>query len=747
MPVTLSGHLEHVTFQAEDTGWTVARLLLGDGRQINVVGHLVGVSLGEHLEVEGEWTNHPRFGPQFKLLQYRIIMPATAEGIQKYLGSGAIKGIGPVMAGRIVEHFGERTLDLLDADLHRLLEIEGIGPKRLKLIRSSWKAHHGMRELMVFLQGHGMGPALAVKIFKEYGNRSLDVINKNPYRLATDLYGVGFLTADRLARNLGFDTESVLRAEAGVLYVLQGLGDQGHVCYPEALLLERCRDLLEISSEVIDRAVRGLMDRGMVAVESSGDPPQNYVYLKRLYIAEKGVGNGIRDLMRSGTAIPLTGWDNLIPWVRKRLGFDLADRQKEAVKTALLNKVTVITGGPGTGKTTLIKAIIEIMKRRGQTVLLTAPTGRAAKRLAQSSEQEARTIHRLLEFSPNENSFKRNRDHPLRADVVVVDEASMVDITLMYSLLRALPAEAVLVLVGDVDQLPSVGPGAVLKDIIDSGKVPVIRLDQIFRQADESMIVVNAHRVNAGKWPIMHTEVDKEAPDFYFFERNQEDRLLESLLDLCTVRVRNHFGYDPLNEVQVLTPMNRGAVGVHNLNLELQKALNPGEIELKRGDTGFRTGDKVMQLRNNYDKEVYNGDIGRVLSIAREERALLVEFDGRILPYDFSDLDEISLAYAISIHKSQGSEYPAVIVPLLMQHYMLLQRNLIYTAITRGKSLVIILGQRKALEMAIHNDKTRKRYTLLKDRLVQSSGHERSAFILDPDEPLSDEMFEREPGE
>ena len=536
----------------------MARLLLEDGRQINVVGHLVGVSLGEHLEVVGEWMNHPRFGPQFKLIQYRIIMPSTAEGIQKYLGSGAIKGIGPVTAGRIVERFGERTLDLLDADLDRLLEVEGIGSKRLKLIRSSWKAHRGIRELMVFLQGHGMGPALAVKIFREYGNRSLDVINKNPYRLATDLYGVGFLTADRLAQNLGFDTESVLRAEAGVLYVLQGLGDQGHVCYPEALLLERCEDLLQISREVIERAVRGLMDRGLAAVEAAGDPPENHAYLKRLYLAEKGVSNGIWDLLRSGAPMPLMGWDTLIPWVRKRLGFDLATRQKEAVKTALLNKVTVITGGPGTGKTTLIKAIIEIMKRRGQTVLLTAPTGRAAKRLAQSSEQEAKTIHRLLEFSPMEKTFKRNQDHPLRADVVVVDEASMVDITLMYCLLRALPPEAVLVLVGDVDQLPSVGPGAVLKDIIDSGKVPVIRLDRIFRQADESMIVVNAHRVNAGKWPIMHTEAGNETPDFYFFERNQEDRLLESLLDLCTVRVKNHFGYDPMSEVQVLTPMNRG---------------------------------------------------------------------------------------------------------------------------------------------------------------------------------------------
>ena len=719
----------------------MARLLLEDGRQINVVGHLVGVSLGEHLEVVGEWMNHPRFGPQFKLSQYRIIMPATAEGIQKYLGSGAIKGIGPVTAGRIVERFGERTLDLLDADLDRLLEVEGIGSKRLKLIRSSWKAHRGIRELMVFLQGHGMGPALAVKIFREYGNRSLDVINKNPYRLATDLYGVGFLTADRLAQNLGFDTESVLRAEAGILYVLQGLGDQGHVCYPEALLLERCEDLLQISREVIERAVRGLMDRGLAAVEAFGDPPENHAYLKRLYLAEKGVSNGIWDLIRSGAPMPLMGWDTLIPWVRKRLGFDLATRQKEAVKTALLNKVTVITGGPGTGKTTLIKAIIEIMKRRGQTVLLTAPTGRAAKRLAQSSEQEAKTIHRLLEFSPMEKTFKRNQDHPLRADVVVVDEASMVDITLMYCLLRALPPEAVLVLVGDVDQLPSVGPGAVLKDIIDSGKVPVIRLDRIFRQADESMIVVNAHRVNAGKWPIMHTEAGNETPDFYFFERNQEDRLLESLLDLCTVRVKNHFGFDPMSEVQVLTPMNRGAVGVHNLNVELQKVLNPGEIELKRGDTGFRTGDKVMQLRNNYDKEVYNGDIGKVLAIDREERAVLIEFEGRVLPYDFSDLDEVALAYAISIHKSQGSEYPVVVVPLLMQHYMLLQRNLIYTAITRGKKLVIILGQRKALEMAIHNDKTRKRFSLLKDRLMQSNDNQRSAFRPGSVDSLPEEAF------
>ncbi len=720
MPVTLKGILEQITFQAEDSGWTVARVSLDDGRLISVVGPLVGVDPGEHLEIVGEWHNHPKYGPQIKIQRFRSVLPVSSDGIRKYLGSGLVRGIGPGTAERIVSKFGEDTLEILDRDLDRLREIEGIGPKRLEQIRVSWNEHREVREIMVFLQGMGFGPALAVKIFKEYGKRSLDVIRNNPYRLAMDLQGVGFLTADRLARSLGFDLDSVLRAEAGVMYVLQALAEQGHVCFPQDRLLDRCEKLLSIQRETIERGVRGLMDRGLVARDSFEGEAEEFVYLKWLQAAEKGVAKGLLELLACGDTYEIPGWDDLSVWVRRRLGLDLAPKQKEAVETALTHKVTVITGGPGTGKTTLVRAVIEILKRRGKTVLLAAPTGRAAKRLAQSSDHEAKTIHRLLEFSPNEGSFKKNDDNPLRTDALVVDEVSMVDLGLMNSLLRAIPQDARLVLVGDVDQLPSVGPGTVLKDIIDSETVPVIRLDQVFRQAEESMIVVNAHRINAGKWPLLHTDVHDREPDFYFFERPQEEKLLETIVELCTERIKNRFGFDPVEQVQVLTPMNRGVVGVTNLNLRLQEVLNPGPIELQRGDTGFRKGDKVMQLRNNYDKEVYNGDIGRIVTVDREDRNVLVEFEGRVLPYDFSDLDEITLAYATSVHKSQGSEYPVVIIPLMVQHYLLLQRNLVYTAITRGKRLVILLGQKKALEMAIHNDRTRKRYSHLKTRLAEA---------------------------
>jgi len=720
MPVTLTGHVDRFTFQAEDTGWTVARVTLEDGRGVTAVGYLVGINPGEHVELVGEWTHHPRFGPQLKILRVQPVVPATVDGIRKYLASGILKGIGPVTAERIVDAFGEATLAVMDKEPDRLAEVEGIGSKRVEMIKAAWNRQHEGRELMMFLREHDIGPALAARIYKEYGNRAMSIIRKNPYRLATDIYGVGFRTADRLAQRLGFDLTSVLRAEAGVLYALQALSEEGHVCYPLEALLKRCVSLLEIDADTIERAVRGLVDRGWAALEELGteDPP--LVYLKRLYLAERGVCQGIMSLLSAENTVAMEDWESLERWAEGRLDLVLAPEQREAVRAALSGKVTIITGGPGTGKTTLVKAILEIMKKKGRTVLLTAPTGRAAKRLALSSGQEAKTIHRLLEFSPNELVFKRDEEHPLRTDALIVDETSMVDVSLMNSLLSSLPPGTVLVLVGDAEQLPSVGPGCVLKDIIESKTVPVIRLNQIHRQAEQSLIVVNAHRINAGKWPLMQTEVQDTAPDWYFIERTHEEKILDLVMELCSERLKERFGLDPANDVQVLTPMNRGPLGVLNLNLRLQEVLNPGELEVKRGESGFRTGDKVMQLRNNYEREVFNGDIGRILSVDREEGEVRVDFEGRVLSYALPELDELSLAYAISVHKSQGSEYAAVVCPIALQHYMLLQRNLLYTAITRGKKLVVLVGQKRALQMAIQNDRTRRRYSFLKERLMDA---------------------------
>ena len=625
------------------------------------------------------------------------------------------------MSERIVEKFGLHTLEVIEKKPERLSEVEGIGPKRISMIRKAWGEQKEIKEIMIFLQGHGVGAAYSAKIYKQYGDQSIERVRENPYRLAHDIYGIGFITADKIAQNLGIDRNSLIRAKAGLLYVLNQLTEEGHVYYPETQLIHKAKEILSVDEEIIILAVRELSKEKELFLEDL-DPEGNLraVYLARFYVAETGVAQRLINLKESPSNIRPIHPEKAIEWVQQKLNIELARRQEEAVLLAATSKVLIITGGPGTGKTTLITAILRIFQQLKLRILLAAPTGRAAKRMNEATGWEAKTIHRLLEYSPHKGGFKKDQDDPLEADVVIIDEASMVDTLLMYHLLKAIPSHAHLILVGDVDQLPSVGPGNVLKDIIRSGKFTVVRLTEIFRQAQESMIVVNAHKVNQGQLPVLK-EIDKpEKTDFQFIQEEDPEKILQNILDLCSETIPRQFRFHPLREIQVLAPMHKGIIGVANLNIELQKRLNPGQSGITHGAWNFRLGDKVMQIVNNYDKDVFNGDIGWISKIDPEEREVVIEFDGRLVPYDYSDLDEVVLAYAVSVHKSQGSEYPVVILPVVTQHYMLLQRNLIYTGITRAKKLVIMIGTKKALAIAIRNNKPQRRYTLLSERLTAS---------------------------
>ncbi|HDZ90937.1 MAG: ATP-dependent RecD-like DNA helicase [Deltaproteobacteria bacterium] len=721
MPEALEGQIERIAYSNEETGFTIARLkVYGRPDLVTVVGNLMAATPGEILKLKGEWTNHPRYGEQFKIVEYRTTVPASVYGIQKYLGSGLIKGIGPVMAKRIVEIFGEKTLDIIEEHPEELEKVPGIGKKRITMIQKAWEEQKEIRDVMLFLQGHGVGSGFATKIFKQYGNRSIQVVKESPYRLATDIFGIGFITADRIAANLGFDRNSGQRARAGVLYVLQQLADEGHVYYPHRPLLDKCREILGVEEETVINAVQALSVEGRLVIEDtatvSGETAGTKgVYLARFHVTETGIARHLKGLMQTPKSIRSFDADRAAAWVQTRLSIDLAPNQVLALKGAAENKVLVITGGPGTGKTTIINAVLKIFSGLRARVLLAAPTGRAAKRMSEATGYGARTIHRLLKYSLQKGGFQRNEQHPLNCDLIVVDEASMIDTVLMYHLLKAIPPEATFILVGDVNQLPSVGPGNVLADIIASDAVPVVRLNEIFRQARESRIIVNAHRINNGLLPSLSPSGPED--DFYFIEQGDPEKVLHTILELVKDRVPGRFGFDPVDDIQVLSPMHRGKVGTSSLNAELQRVLNPRKDGVTRGDRAFRIGDKVMQIRNNYDKEVFNGDVGRISRIDPEMREVEISFDGRRTTYDFMDLDEIVLAYAVSIHKSQGSEYPAVVVPILTQHYMLLQRNLIYTAVTRGRSLVIVIGTRKALAMGVKNAKTLQRYTLLEQRL------------------------------
>jgi len=712
----LEGVVESILFSSEETGYAVVRLRSG-AQRLTAVGTLGAVVPGERLHLKGRWSNHPRFGRQFTVESFESHAPITVEGIERYLASGLIPGIGASLARRIVRAFGEQTLEVLDLEPKRLSEVEGIGRKRVSALMKAWQQQREIRKVMIFLQSHGAGTSLAAKIYKRYGDHSVAVVQENPYRLALDMFGVGFLTADRIARAVGIAADSPSRAQAGILHALEECSGEGHVYYPRTALIQRCQKLLEIDREIIAAALETLAREERLIVEGTADGrAEPAVYLPAFYRAETGIALLLARLQKTPRQVRTMDGGKAAAWVQERMDIVLADKQREALRTALESKVMVITGGPGTGKTTIIRALLLILERAGLRFLQAAPTGRAAKRMQEAGGREAKTIHRLLEYSPREGEFKRNTGNPLQCHWLILDEASMIDSLLMYHLLKALPPESSLVLVGDADQLPSVGAGCVLNDVIRSGAVPVVELNEIFRQAEASLIVVNAHRINIGLMP--EQRPGKEEGDFFFIKQEDPEQVTRLILRLCRERIPARFGFDPIEEVQVLSPMHRGPAGVGNLNRVLQDALNPGAVELAHGERRFRQGDKVMQIRNNYDKDVFNGDIGRIESMDTQARTITVRYEDRRVRYETTELDEVVLAYAVSVHKSQGSEFPAVIVPVLTQHYLLLQRNLVYTAVTRGKQLVILIGTKKALAIALKNADTRERYSGLRARLA-----------------------------
>ncbi|WP_374289090.1 ATP-dependent RecD-like DNA helicase [Desulfovibrio desulfuricans] len=731
--VELTGTVERVVFHNEENGYTVLRLLpasvnSGNGSAgltrprdpVSCIGHMVNPQAGVQLKISGRWVNNPKFGRQIEFQNSEEMLPATSEGIRLYLASGLIKGVGEEMAGRIVETFGTDTIRILDEEPERLLKVRGVGSKSLDRIRTSWAEHRGMRDLLLFLQPHGITPAYAVRIYRAYGAEALAIVRENPYRLAMDIHGIGFVTADAAAAKLGFEHDNPLRIQAGTLYVLQKSTDDGNVYLPQAELTEAVCAQLGVDEALVEDALAALENDERIVREELDMPDatgEMGVYLRRYHHCESKTAFYIQRLLRSPKSVRFEKPDALVDKVVGELNISLAPEQLEAVRTAARSKMMVLTGGPGTGKTTIINAIIKLFGEVRARILLAAPTGRAAKRMSETSGRESRTIHRLLEYSPKEDGFARNEDNPLACGLLVVDEASMMDTLLFYHLLKAVPLGATLVLVGDVHQLPSVGPGNVLSDIISSGVVPVVELTEIFRQSAESEIICNAHLINRGEIPSLESSKERLS-DFYFIHQNDAEKAAELIVDLVRNHIPRRFNLDPVDDIQVLTPMHKGAVGAGRMNACLQEALNPHGIEVRRGDRCFRLHDKVMQIRNNYDKDVFNGDMGRISFMDVHERTLSITFDERVVPYEFDELDEIAPAYAISIHKSQGSEYPAVVIPVMMQHYVLLQRNLIYTGVTRGKQLVILVGESRALKMAVNNNKTRKRYTRLAQRLA-----------------------------
>ena len=735
MGETLSGVIERITFHNLDNGYCVLKVQAKGHREpVVVVGHLSAALAGEFIEAKGEWITDRQHGQQFKAGELRTTPPHTTAGIAKYLGSGLVKGIGPKYAQKIVDVFGDKTLDVIDRSPAFLKQVKGLGPKRIELIRSSWKQNQSVHKIMAFLQSFGIGTARAVRIHKTYGENAVEQVRSNPYRLSTDIWGVGFRTADELALKLGIPRDSPRRAEAAVRYILQEASAKGHVGLPQEVVREQTAALTEIAGEIIQKAIDDLRLQDELVLEAvkpdltpqpaqrnrEGEP--NLLYLKPLHLAECGVARGMIALRSGVHPLPAVDVPKALAWVEQKMGIEFAEAQREAVRQAITQKVLVLTGGPGTGKTTIVRAILEIFRAKFQRVALCAPTGRAAKRLTESTGQEAKTIHRLLEFDAAIGTFRRSRENPLDLDLLVVDETSMADLTLTNQLLRAVPAWACVVFVGDRDQLPSVGAGRVLADFIDSGTVAVVRLTEVHRQAGASCIVRAAHAVNRGEEP------ESAAPgqgDFFIIEADEPATVLERIVTMVKERIPAKFNLDPFRDVQVLSPMNKSELGVLNLNSVLQAALNPQQDrnqEVARFGVTFRRGDKVIQTQNNYQREVFNGDIGRITDVDAVNQALSVDYDGRDVEYDFGDLDELQLAYCTSIHKAQGSEYPAVIIPVHTQHYVMLQRNLLYTGITRGRKLVVLVGSKKALWIAVNKADQARRYSLLSWRLQQTDG-------------------------
>jgi exodeoxyribonuclease V alpha subunit len=707
----IAGLVDRVTFFNPESGFAVLRVQVrGQRDPVTVLGSLPSVSAGEWLTADGWWVRDKEHGLQFKAKILKTTPPTTNEGVERYLASGFVKGIGPVLAKKLVGRFGAEVLAVIGDNPAELETVDGIGPKRRERIAHAW--HEGMqiREIMLFLHSHGVSTGRAVRIYKTYGEQAIEKVRENPYTLAKDIYGIGFATADQIAHSVGIPRDSQNRARAGIDHVLLGATSEGHCALPLEKLKVAAVKLLEASVEAIEQALSQMLTSGSLLLEEIDGEP--LIFMPHLRRAEDGIALKIRRLATAQVAYPPTDMEKAMAWCEQRTGKTLAPSQREALKTVLTNRVAIITGGPGVGKTTLVNSILMILRAKKVKCLLCAPTGRAAKRLTETTGLEAKTIHRLLEVDPATGRFVRNEDKPLECDLLIVDETSMVDVLLMHALLRALPKDAGLIMVGDVDQLPSVGPGNALRDLIESGVVPVVRLTEVFRQAASSKIITNAHLIRQGQMPELQTA--DSGSDFYFVERDTPEEITATLVKLIQDRMPNRLRLDPIRDIQVLCPMNRGSIGVRELNTALQRALNParpGELPAERFGWRFQVRDKVIQTENDYKKEVFNGDIGTIERIDPVEQELSIRFDDRLVNYDFGELDEVSLAYAVTIHKSQGSEFPAVVMPVAMQHFMLLQRNLIYTGITRAKRLLVLVGQKKALGIAVRNDQSRKRYS------------------------------------
>jgi exodeoxyribonuclease V alpha subunit len=717
----LAGLVERVTFHNADNGFCVLRIKARGHRDlVTVVGHAASISAGEWITASGGWTNDPVHGQQFRAAFLKTSAPSSAEGIEKYLGSGMIRGIGPVYARRLVQRFGTDVFDVIEADPRRLREIDGIGPKRAARIASAWADQKVIREIMVFLHSHGVGTARAVRIFKTYGADAVQVMSENPYRLAKDIRGIGFRTADAIARKLGIEPTATIRLRAGIAFALtEAMGD-GHCGLPREALIGLAGKLLEVPADLIAAALALELAEGNVTADTLSDTP--CVFLTGLHQAERSLSGHLKRIGAGPLPWQEIDADRALPWIEEKTGMTLADTQAAAVRMALASKVLAITGGPGVGKTTIVNAILRILAAKGVRIRLCAPTGRAAKRMTEATGMEARTIHRLLEFDPKSFGFRHDEDSPLDCDLLVIDESSMVDVPLMLSLLRAVPATAALLIVGDTDQPPSVGPGQVLADIIASGTVPVMRLTEVFRQAAQSRIITSAHRINAGRIPDL--SLPDGDSDFYFVPAEQPEQAAARIVHMVKHRIPDRFGFDPVRDIQVLCPMNRGGAGARALNIALQAALNPaGPRKVERFGWTFAPGDKVMQMENDDDKEVFNGDIGMIEDVDDEDGEVRVRFDGRPVAFGFGERDMLVPACAVTINKSQGSEYPAIVIPVMTQHYAILQRNLLGTGITRGKKLVVLTGQRKAIAIAVRNASGRSRWSKLREWLAGRDGH------------------------
>lgn len=706
--------VERITYQNAENGYTVLKCAAKNYKDlVTVVGTMPDTHVGSVLSLEGMWKMDSRYGRQFSVEKFEETLPATVYGMEKYLGSGLIKGVGPKFAKRIVAKFGKDTLDIIEKNPDALIEVEGIGKVRVERIKNSWQEQREIKNIMLFLQSHEVSTSHATKIFKTYGNKSIQIVQENPYRLADDIWGIGFKTADRIAEKLGFEKERFIRLRSGILYALNKLSEDGHCFAVREQLIQKAKELLEMDIPELEITLDEMIrSEDVIRYEEA-------IYLPPFYYSETGCAKRLIRLLEEKKKTEVDT-EKIVQTVIQNSKIFYDEIQTKAIRTAVISKVMILTGGPGTGKTTTTMGMISALKMMGYHILLAAPTGRAAKRMAETTGMEAKTIHRLLEYKMPDG-YQRNEEHPLEGDVLILDECSMVDIILMYNLLKAIPERMSLILVGDTDQLPSVGAGNVLKDLIASGILPVIRLTRIFRQAQGSRIIMNAHRINRGEAIDIRGGKDS---DFFFAQKETNEEIVDTLVRYCTKNLPNYYHADPFREIQVLTPMQKGICGAANLNQLLQEAMNPSNLFLRRGGTQYRLGDKVMQIRNNYDKEVFNGDIGTISKVDMEEQELAVCYDGRDVAYDISELDELTLAYAVTIHKSQGSEYPIVVMPFTMSHFVMLQRNLLYTGVTRAKKILVLIGEKKAVYYAIGNEKTTRRNTKLAEYLAKNKRFE-----------------------